>query len=209
MTRRTYVLTVLTLVASCIYLFVDAPPPLDSEREVGAGQRTFAIEEVLRTVAAENAAIRAMFTAEIVGEGPARGLVFNERWRETTMNAGPLPALFLRTTAEHIARSDLPLGFFLGSPMAIAKANSFQGQQAERFEVVARDRAPVFFLDETTGRHTAMFPDLASVPACVSCHNEHPDSALFGPKTATSCRARRSSWTSSNAAWGPLRCVGC
>lgn len=44
--------------------------------------------------------------------------------------------------AEHIARSDLPLGFFLGSPMAISKANSFQGQQAERFEVVALDRPP-------------------------------------------------------------------
>lgn len=172
-----FVLTALALVALSVYLFVSAPPPLaEAATEATA---TIPIRRVLETVAAENAAVRALYTREIVDAGKAAGLKFDEKWREPEVQAGPLPALFLREAAQALQRSPVPLGLFLGSDFPIAAANRFEGQQTAVFERMKQTRAPEFFYAEDTGLHTGMFPDVANVKGCVSCHNEHRDS----PKT--------------------------
>jgi len=45
-------------------------------------------------------------------------------------------------------------------------------------EAIAKDGAKPFYGEETLGKvkyFTAVYPDKAIAPACVTCHNEHKD----------------------------------
>ncbi len=169
------VFMVLSFASLIVYLFVSAPPPLP-ERAVEDSGAMLSVAQLIQVCADENAAVRAMYTKEIVGFGKQVGLSFSEQWKQADENSGPLPALFLRETAAHLERSSVPLGLFLGSSNPINKANLFRGIQREAFRRIKETREPEFFYDESTERHTAMFPDVAVAKPCVSCHNEHEDS---------------------------------
>jgi hypothetical protein len=171
---RPFTLTALVLAALVVYLFVSAPAPLPAAGRM-AGP-AIPIERALTLCAAENAAVRQLYTADIVGAGKQVGLAFDESWRTLGVEAGPLPALFLRETAASLEKNPVRLGLFLGSDKPINTANLFTGEQAERFERLRQDREPQFFLTPDTGLYTAMFPDLAMAEACVNCHNEHLES---------------------------------
>ena len=170
---RSPIVVVSLITAVTVYLFVTAPPPLAASPAPG---RTVPIRVVFSILAAANDAARAVWTEDIVHHGTANGLAFEERWRDETVHAGPLPALFLRETAKHLERSPVRMRLFLGSPFPINAANQFSGPQTERFATLAASGAPQFFFEASTRLHTAMFPDRAIVEACVRCHNEHPDS---------------------------------
>jgi adenylate cyclase len=174
MKRSAAILTSLVLVNLAIYLFVNAPPALP-ESAAPEGE-SIPVEQVLATVAAENDIVRALYTQEIVGKGKLAGLAFQEEWQEKGVDAGPLPALFLREAAESLQRQSIPLALYLGSDFPISLANKFEGKQAEVFDSIKQTRKPVYFYAEDTGQYTAMFPDLAGVQGCVTCHNEHKDS---------------------------------
>ena len=169
-------ITALILMLLIVWSYVSAPPPLPEATDASA-TATIAIEDVLQIVATENDIARKLYTASIVGAGKAVGLRFSEHWKDDAVQAGPLPALFLREAATSIERSPIPLGLFLGSDYPISPSNYFSGRQATAFETMkANQLEPEYFIDDDTGRYTAMFADLASAQACVSCHNEHPDS---------------------------------
>jgi hypothetical protein len=123
---------------------------------------------VFRILAAENATMRALWTAEIVGAGTKAGLKFSEKWREPAVAAGPLPALFLRESATALQKTRVPLGLFLGSDYPIAQSNLFTGEQAEHFKRPRATNNPEFFNATDIGRSIAMFADVAIAPACVS-----------------------------------------
>jgi adenylate cyclase len=161
---------------AAIYLFATRPAPLQAEQTSG---RTVPVETVFRVVAAENDAARKLWTADIVGAGVKAGLKFNEKWREPTMEAGPLPALFLREASAALQKTRIPLGLFLGSDFPISQSNRFSGAQADHFANLRKTGEPEFFNAADIGRFTAIFPDRAVAPGCVTCHNEHPNS----PKT--------------------------
>jgi adenylate cyclase len=157
---------------AAIYLFATRPEPLADTQGTG---RSVPIEKVFRILAAENDVARKLWTAEIVAAGTKAGLKFDEKWREPHVAAGPLPALFLREAATALQRTRFPLGLFLGSDYPIAQSNLFTGQQHEQFKRMRATGEPAFFFAADIGRHTAMFPDLAVAPGCVTCHNEHPN----------------------------------
>jgi adenylate cyclase len=159
-----------------IYLFATRPAPLQAEQASG---RTVPVETVFRVVAAENDAARKLWTSDIVGAGAKVGLKFHEKWREPAMEAGPLPALFLREASTALQKTRIPLGLFLGSDFPIAQPNKFTGVQADHFANLRKTGEPEFFNAADIGRFTAIFPDRAVAPGCVTCHNEHPNS----PKT--------------------------
>ena len=167
------VLALAALVVAGIYLFATAPPNLDDNR---SGGRTVPVETLFRLLDAENASVRALYTAEIVTPGLKNGLKYREDWKNKDVHAGPLPALVLRETANRLQQRVPDLNLFLGSTFPIEASNHFKGAQLGHFAKVDKSREPQFFLDESTGRHTAMFADIAAAPACVSCHNEHPKS---------------------------------
>lgn len=171
---RSFVVFVTTTIVLGVYLFVTAPMPLDARP---AETPTVPIRTVFAMLELENDAARALWTEEIVTRGTARGLAFGETWRDPGVEAGPLPALFLRETARNLERTPLRLGLFLGSQFPINTANQLAGAQTSRFDaLVANAGAPQFFHDPATGLQTAMFADRAVADACVRCHNEHPDS---------------------------------
>ena len=155
-----------------IYLVVSAPPELP---DGPGGGKMVPAEAVLVLLDAENAAIRALYSREIVGEGTKQGLAFREDWKKEGVAAGPLPALLLRETSNRLQMQAPELGLFLGSDFPLVKENLFKGEQAAHYQEVKKTLKPKFYFDQSLGRTTAMFPDKASGQACVTCHNQHPN----------------------------------
>ncbi|MBU3821639.1 DUF3365 domain-containing protein [Flavobacteriaceae bacterium XHP0103] len=151
----------------------------EESTESDAEENIFSVDQVLEMVSKENDVTRTLYTKAIVGQGKLQGMKFDEDWQKDDVEAGPLPALFLRGVATSIRRSPVPLGLYLGSDYPVNSANKFQGKQAELFEKIKENQDPQYFYDEEQKVHTAMFADLASAGACVSCHNAHPQT----PKT--------------------------
>lgn len=137
-------------------------------------KKAFAVSEVLTMVAHENDVTRTLYTKAIVGGGKKQGFKFDEDWQDEAVEAGPLPALFLRGIANDIRKGDVPLGLYLGSDFPINASNKLEGKQAELFKKIKEDRIPAHFFDEEAKQYTAMFADIAGAAPCVSCHNKHP-----------------------------------
>lgn len=167
------ILAMQLLAVAGVYLFVSAPPPLEEAKTARPISTRLAFEILNQ----ENARVRGLYTQEIVAQGMKQGLKFGENWRTANDGSGPLPALFLRTTAELLEQRKAPVKMFLVSDHPINRANAVRGEQARLYETMLRTRAPVFARDEDLGQYTAMFPDVAVAEACVSCHNKHADSA--------------------------------
>jgi adenylate cyclase len=174
---RSSILALAIATTLSIYLFVDAPPPLQAE--AATERRPLSIESVFALLELENDVARALWTEEIVNRGAAVGLAFGERWREPAVPEGPLPALFLRETARHLERATPGLKVFLGSGHPINAANRLTGRQAGELAELERTGEPRFFFEDGARMHTGMFADRAIVEGCVHCHNEHRES----PKT--------------------------
>ena len=163
--------------ALIVFLFVSAPTELpDGKSEQASPEATVPVAKVLAILAAENDVARSLYTSQIVGAGKAVGLQFSEHWQDASIEAGPLPALFLRSTAAEVFAVTPDLGLFLGSEYPIAASNLFSDSQMQQFRKVAENGEAVMFPDAGANAFTAMYPDYASVQACVTCHNEHPDS---------------------------------
>jgi len=166
--------TTLGLAALCIYLFVTAPPPLEVNGIGNASSVAFA--DAFALLAEENGVARSLWTREIVAAGKKVGMRFSENWEDEGVDAGPLPALFLKETSRQLARRPVGIHLFLGSNHPIEEGNRFEGEQQTAFTKLLATGEPQFFTDSEFGVQTAMFADVAVAEACVSCHNEHEDS---------------------------------
>ena len=169
----------IVLLILCFSLFMISCGGVPEEKASGelAQANVFSVDEVLEMVAKENDVTRTLYTKAIVGKGKKQGMKFDEDWRKDEVEAGPLPALFLRGVATSIQKSPVPLGLYLGSDFPINSANKFEGKQAELFKKIKSNQQPQFFYDEAQELHTAMFADVAGANACVSCHNDHAQTA--------------------------------
>ena len=162
-----------TLLAA-IYLFVSAPPPLPEKlAQTATGEDRIPVTELFDIVNFINSRTREIWTTRIVGGGKEAGLLFEEHWLDDGKQAGPLPALFLRLTAQTLESQKSELALFLGSDMPINKANLFQGEQVEQFRHIREDRQPRYFSMPRMGIEVAMYADVGSAQGCVSCHNQH------------------------------------
>jgi hypothetical protein len=169
MTNRRFWITTLALACLGIYLFVNAPPLPEETRTASA----IPVAQMFELLESQNDAVRALWTQEIVGEGKKVGLKFDEHWRDPDLDAGPLPALFLRETAKSLEKDPVRLSLFLGSDYPINPANRFEGLQMEKFLLLKATQKPQFFYTQDTRLHTALFPDLAVSQVCIECHNRH------------------------------------
>ena len=174
MNVKIFLLYCLSLVAIIVFLFISAPAPLPIEDK--NQDSTIPIAQVFTMLAAENDVVRSIWTKEIVKAGKLAGLEFDEDWKLSSIEAGPLPALFLREIAKNMERNPLRLSLYLGSDYPISSSNKFSGNQLEKFSTMKNTLQPQFFLEQDTGLYTAMFADMAISTACIDCHNEHKDS---------------------------------
>ncbi len=175
MKNKTYILVVLIFLTLITYLFVESPVPLPDGNQSN-GSNAISVNQLFDIVAKENGAARALYTKEIVSAGKAVGLDFNENWRESDVEAGPLPALFLRETSKSLEKNVVPLSLFLGSDFPISASNNFKGVQLAKFNLIKQSSKPEYFFADDIKRYIAMYPDYAISLACVECHNKHPDS---------------------------------
>lgn len=173
MNNKGFWITLFSLSCLGIYLFISAPPPLNA---VNTQTATIPVQQLFTLLQAENAVARALWTKDIVGQGKKVGLKFDEHWHDTDLEAGPLPALFLRETAKNIEKSPIRLSLFLGSDQPISPDNRFEGVQQEKFQNLRQSQQPQFFYMADTQRHIAMFADVAIAEPCVECHNKHQQS---------------------------------
>jgi len=173
--NKLFILVSLTMVCLAVYLFKTAPPPLDDGLKKQGIQLPVSV--LFNIIAEENNIVRSLYTKEIVTQGKSAGLKFSEDWEDKEVDAGPLPALFLRAVSQALEKKPVPVSLFLGSDFPISSANSFDGQQNKAFQEVKKaPHKPAFFYAGGIKRHVAMFPDFAIASACVDCHNKHPDS---------------------------------
>lgn len=170
-------LVLIVLILSFVLLNSCGGVPEENSTSAASEENVFSVDEVLEMVSKENDVTRTLYTKAIVGKGKLQGMKFDEDWRKDDVEAGPLPALFLRGVATSIRKGPIPLGLYLGSDFPINNANKFEGEQEKLFEEIKETQEPKFFYDESQELHTAMFVDLASAQACVTCHNEHPQTA--------------------------------
>lgn len=157
-----------------IYLFVSAPEKLTFSNN--QSELKYSSSDLFNVLARINDEARTLYTNQIVQKGKSVGINFDENWTLEEIEAGPLPALFLRETSANIEKSEVELGLYLGSDYPISQANMFKGIQKKKFEELKTNKKPVYFYDEDTKRNYAMFPDYAVGKACVNCHNEHKES---------------------------------
>lgn len=165
--------TIYTIATICSLVLISCGGVPEKSKETSSEEMKFSVAEVLEMVSKENDVTRTLYTKAIVGAGKKQGMKFDEDWQKEEVEAGPLPALFLRGVANDIRKSEVPLGLYLGSDFPINKANKFEGKQAELFGKIKENRAPQHFFDEEQKVYTAMFADVAGAAACVSCHNKH------------------------------------
>jgi adenylate cyclase len=172
--KTSILLIILIFISLNSYLFFTAPEPLN--KSTNKEPYTFSVNDGFMIIGNINDEYRTWYTKKIVGDGKKVGLNFDEDWLNDEVEAGPLPALFLRSTSTFLEKSPIPLGLYLGSDFPISKSNLLTGIQKEKFKEIKQDKQPKFFFDNETNRHIAMFADFASANACVSCHNNHKDS---------------------------------
>ena len=177
MSRKSiFILGLILVFITCnVYLFYSAPEVVN-DTHTESVEYKYSSQDLFTILAGINDKARTLYTKSIVGAGKKSGLKFDENWELENVDAGPLPALFLRETSMLIEKSSVELGLYLGSDFPISKANKFQGLQSEKFQELKKDDSPKFFYDDASKRNVAMFPDYASANACVKCHNNHQQS---------------------------------
>ena len=191
---KAFTLLSLSLICLGIYLFVQAPPPLETA-EQKQGKKDISSHVLFTAVNNINAEARAIYTSQIVGNGKKAGLKFGEEWNAQGVDEGPLPALFLREVSKELEKRPLQLGLYLGSDNPISPSNAFTKDTLTYFKEMVAQNAPVFRALEGYG-NIAMFPDIASAQPCVTCHNEHDDSPKKDWKLGDTMGATTWTWPS-------------
>ena len=129
-----------------------------------------AVMEADRTVYAERVVSRLQNEEQIIQA--------SEHWQDE--RALPLPAQMFRMGAELAAEMTDAFTYALLSAWPINSSNAPRTPiESEGLEAVAADPSIPFYGTETLGGRdyfTAIYADTAVSQACVTCHNNHPDS---------------------------------
>lgn len=101
----------------------------------------------------------------------------SEQWKDD--KALPLPAQMFRFGSEIVAESGADFSYSLLSLWPINKQNSAK-TEAEKtgLKYIFDNPGENYYTEEELGGtsyFTAVYPDVAVAPVCVSCHNEHKD----------------------------------
>ncbi len=123
---------------------------------------------------------RTVYTRMVVNrlQNEEKVIKASEHWKDD--KALPLPAQMFRFGAEMVAEKNAGFTYSLLSLWPVNKQNAPRTPaEKEGLEAVAKNPKQPFYKEETLGKtkyFTAVYPDRAISPACVSCHNEHRDS---------------------------------
>jgi hypothetical protein len=123
---------------------------------------------------------RTVYTRMVVNrlQNDEKVIKASEHWQDD--KALPLPAQMFRMGAEMAAQKNAGFTYALLSKWPVNKQNVAK-TDAEKagLDFVATDAKKNYYTEETLGGKTyftAVYPDVAVAPACITCHNEHADS---------------------------------
>ena len=126
---------------------------------------------------------RTVYTRMVVNrlQNEEKVIKASEHWKDD--KALPLPAQMFRFGAEMVAEKKAGFTYSLLSLWPVNKQNAPRTDvEKAGLKVIAAKPGTPYYAEEALGGKkyfTAVYPDRAISPACVSCHNEHRDS----PKT--------------------------
>ncbi len=122
---------------------------------------------------------RTVYTRLIVNrlQNEEKVIKASEHWKDE--KALVLPAQMFRFGAEMVAEKNMPFSYSLQSVWPINKQNAPK-TDAEKtgLQYVVDHKGENYYTEEVLGDQryfTAVYPDNAVAPACVTCHNEHKD----------------------------------
>jgi len=123
---------------------------------------------------------RTVYTRNVVNrlQNDEKVIKASEHWQDD--KALPLPAQMFRMGAEMAAQKNAGFTYALLSKWPVNKQNAPK-TDAEKagLDQVAANGDKNYYTQETLGGKTyftAVYPDKAIAPACISCHNAHKDS---------------------------------
>jgi hypothetical protein len=123
---------------------------------------------------------RTVYTKNVVNrlQNDEKVIKASEHWKDD--KALPLPAQMFRMGAETVAGKTDQFSYSLLSKWPVNKQNAPKTTvETEGLDAVVADGTKPFYGEEELGGKkffTAVYADVAIAPACVGCHNEHPDS---------------------------------
>jgi uncharacterized protein DUF3365 len=152
--------------------------PLNDAVENG-GKRLIPAEVVADYIHSVLESDREVYSEHVVNRLQKNNIVYaSENWWED--NALLLPAQFLLNASDLIINKNIALDFKLISSWPINKhngpANEFERRGLK--DIIRHPVRPFIEYREIGGKKyfQAVYPDFAVSPACVSCHNAHPNS---------------------------------
>jgi hypothetical protein len=149
-----------------------------------AADMIHAVLEADRAVYTQRVINRLTKEQQVLLVEPATGvpepLAASEDWK-SRHGALPLPAQMFRMGSELVLERGAGFSYVLLSAWPINDKNRPRTpvEHAGLAQVASgTDRRPYYGEDELDGKRyfTAVYPDVAIAPACVDCHNQHPDS---------------------------------
>lgn len=166
-------LTAITLLAAC-----GAAPDTPVSSAPGEA-KTITAKAMADGLHAVMSADRTVYTRLIVNrlQNEEKIITASEQWKED--KALVLPAQMFRFGAEMVAEGNPPFSYSLQSLWPINQQNAPKTEvEKAGLEYIAANKGENYYAEETLGDtkyFTAVYPDNAIAPACVTCHNDHAD----------------------------------
>jgi GGDEF domain-containing protein len=144
--------------------------------------RSAALESTLRSnveVADQIKIIRGYYTTRVVAKALETGAMQPSINHEAEATGIPLPATFVKDISDLLSERDLQLALISPYPWPHRSERRMDNFQEVAWEAFQTDPDAVFAREEIINGQRVMrvaVADRMTAPACVSCHNNHPDS---------------------------------
>ena len=123
---------------------------------------------------------RTVYTRNVVNrlQNDEKVIEASEHWQDD--KALPLPAQMFRMGAEMAAQKTSDFSYALLSMWPVNKQNAPKTDaETKGLQFVVDNKGQNYYAEEVLGDRkyfTAVYPDTAVAPACITCHNGHKDS---------------------------------
>src|SRR5664279_216194 len=167
------------LAASIVFAGAGCGPDSPKRTEMSPPVVTFKPQEMADALHAVIAADREVYARQVVQRlAEVKRADAPEAWK--TNGSPPLPAHMLRLAAESVQQKGAEFHYVLRSLWAINPKNAPEtSTEKTGLQYLIDHSDSNYYSEESLGGRryfTAVYPDRAIVPACVECHNQHPNS---------------------------------